>query len=155
MARLVAERQDVIPVLGETFRRYGYDGASIGLIVKETGLGRSSLYHFFPGGKEEMARAVLAHVDDWFETHVFTPLDKDAPEQALAGMYAAVTSYFRSGRRICLVGAFALDAVRDPFAAEIQTYFRRWIAALEGCLVRRGLPPARAAVVAPQVVALI
>ncbi|PSL20215.1 hypothetical protein CLV88_104276 [Shimia abyssi] len=32
MARLVAERKDAIPALGEAFRRYGYEGAKIGRI---------------------------------------------------------------------------------------------------------------------------
>lgn len=155
MPRLVAERGDAVPVLGEIFRKYGYDGASIGLIVQETGLGRSSLYHFFPGGKEEMARAVLEHVDSWFEENIFTPLETGDPDTALAHMYSEVASYFRSGRRICIVGAFALDAVRHPFAREIEGYFTRWIAALERCLLRRGLTGRRAAAAAPQIVALI
>ncbi len=64
MARLVAERSDAIPALSEAFRRYGDEGATIGRIEQETRLKRSSLYHFFPGGKEEMAKVVLDHVDE-------------------------------------------------------------------------------------------
>jgi hypothetical protein len=29
-------------------------------------LGKGSLYHFFPGGKEDMAKAVLDEVAVWF-----------------------------------------------------------------------------------------
>ena len=51
MARTVAERSDVLPLLAEVFREHGYEGASLSLISKATGLGKGSLYHFFPGVK--------------------------------------------------------------------------------------------------------
>ncbi|GHG91173.1 TetR/AcrR family transcriptional regulator [Pseudodonghicola xiamenensis] len=134
MARSYLERDDLIPQLAEIFRRYGYEGASIGVISKETGAGRSSLYHFFPGGKEEMADAVLAQISDWFEDNVFVPLKEKPAEQALPEMAAAIEAYFHSGQRICLVGAFALDEVRNRFSERIEGYFARWCEALTQCL---------------------
>lgn len=146
--RTINQRADVVPLLGEVFREFGYEGASLSRITGRTGLGKGSLYHFFPGGKEEMAQAVLDDVDAWFERHVFAPLRDEAPEvapeAAIEGMWDAVTAYFRSGARICLVGAFALDGTRDRFADAVSGYFVRWIAALRGALVRRGWAPAEA-----------
>jgi AcrR family transcriptional regulator len=138
MARLVAERRDVIPVLGEIFRRYGYEGASIARITEHTKLGKGSLYHFFPRGKEEMAEAVLAHIHDWFEAEVFFPLETKPPLDAIEHMFVIVDSYFRSGRRVCLVGAFALEETRDRFAEAVNDYFARWLSALSGALRRNG-----------------
>jgi AcrR family transcriptional regulator len=139
MPRLVAERADAIPALAELFREHGFDGTSLALISERTGLGRSSLYHFFPGGKEEMAAAVLAEIDAWFEQEIFGPLRSDPdPRQAIAEMLSAVEAYFQSGRRICLVGAFALNDARDRFAAQIQGYFVSWQAALADALRRQG-----------------
>lgn len=143
MARSYLERSDLVPQLAEIFRRYGYEGASIGVIAQETGAGRSSLYHFFPGGKEEMADAVLAQISDWFEVHIFAPLRERPAPQALAEMAAAVETYFRSGQRICLVGAFALDDVRSRFSGRIESYFARWGAALAECLQRGGVARTR------------
>lgn len=125
-------------MLAEVFRRHGYEGASIGRIVDETAAGRSSLYHFFPGGKDEMADAVLESVAAWFDRNVFAPLDLLPPDAALAQMSAAADDYFHSGQRICLLGAFALDQTRDVFAARISAYFARWLDSLTGCLVRSG-----------------
>jgi TetR/AcrR family transcriptional repressor of lmrAB and yxaGH operons len=136
--RNVHEKADVVPLLAEVFRELGFEGASLGEITKRTGLGKGSLYHFFPGGKDEMAAAVLAHVDDWFERNIYVPLGRDPPEAAIAGMWSAVSAYFHSGARICLVGGFALDATRDRFAEAISCYFRRWIAALRDALIRGG-----------------
>ncbi|TGQ06111.1 helix-turn-helix domain-containing protein, partial [Mesorhizobium sp. M00.F.Ca.ET.217.01.1.1] len=57
MRRIAPERADLPSIIGEVFREHGYEGASLALIGAATGLGKGSLYHFFPGGKEEMARA--------------------------------------------------------------------------------------------------
>jgi TetR/AcrR family transcriptional repressor of lmrAB and yxaGH operons len=142
MARVVAERADVVPVLAEIFRENGFEGASLALIGQKTGLGKGSLYHFFPGGKGEMAAAVLADIDAWFENNVYRTLrEADDPRRAIADMCRSVVGYFRSGRRICLVGAFALDNARDRFAAEIRNYFVAWTEALSVALARAGYGP--------------
>jgi TetR/AcrR family transcriptional repressor of lmrAB and yxaGH operons len=150
--RTLHERRDVIPLVAEVFREFGYEGASLSRITETTGLGKGSLYHFFPGGKEDMAKAVLEDVDTWFERNVFQPLREDPPETAIAGMWNAVDSYFRSGGRVCLVGAFALDGTRDRFADAIAGYFTRWIAALRDALTRQGWSPADAGQSAEDVV---
>lgn len=139
MPRTVAERADVIPVLAEIFRLHGFEGTSLSLIGEKTGLGKGSLYHFFPGGKEEMADAVLAEIADWFENHVYKPLrETDDPRRAIDDMCRSVADYFRSGRQVCLVGAFALDNVRDRFLQRVHDYFAEWTIALAGALERLG-----------------
>lgn len=141
MARTVHERSDVLPLLGEVFREHGYEGASLSVITARTGLGKGSLYHFFPGGKEEMAQAVLAHIDAWFETEIYAPLRTDPdPAAAIVHMIRGVDAYFRSGNRVCLVGVFALVEARDRFAVAVKDYFVRWTAALADALVRTGRP---------------
>jgi AcrR family transcriptional regulator len=139
MARTLAARADALPALGEVFREHGFEGASLAIIGDRTGLGKGSLYNFFPGGKEEMAAAVLREIDAWFATRIFAPLkeEKDAP-RAIARMFKAVEDYFRSGRRVCLVGALALNDSRDLFARQIKGYFARWHEALTGALIRAG-----------------
>ncbi len=139
MPRMIAERADALPALAEAFREHGYAGASVSLISDATGLGKGSLYHFFPGGKDEMASAVLADIDSWFDTNVFTPLrDAEEPTQAITAMFDAVERYFHSGRRICLFGALALGETRDRFARQVRDYFSGWVAALAGALTKSG-----------------
>jgi AcrR family transcriptional regulator len=136
-------------MIGELFREYGYHGTSYGQITEATGLGKGSLYNYFPDGKEGMTRAVLAHVHDWFEGHVFAPLEGDGdPREAVLAMFAEVDAYFRSGKRICLLGAFSLYDARDAFDREIATYFTRWVAALKTCLKRGGVPRDKAGMLA-------
>jgi len=150
--RTLNERSDVIPLIAEAFRDFGYEGASLSRITEKTGLGKGSLYHFFPGGKEDMATAVLEDVDAWFEREIFQPLQTDKPDIAIVRMWDAADSYFRSGARICLFGAFALDKTRDRFAKAISGYFRRWVTSLRDALVRDGWSPANAEECAEDVV---
>lgn len=139
MARVMGERGDVVPLLAEVFRAHGYEGASLARISQGTGLGKGSIYNFFPGGKEEMADAVLAHIDNWFRDQVFEPLRHGAdPARGVADMFTAVGRYFLSGRKVCLVGVFALGHERDRFAVKVRAYFAEWIDALALALERGG-----------------
>lgn len=139
MARVMGERGDVVPLLAEVFRAYGYEGASLARISEGTGLGKGSIYNFFPGGKEEMADAVLADIDSWFREQVFQPLRHGADAgRGVADMLTAVGRYFLSGRKVCLVGVFALGHERDRFAEKVRAYFAEWIDALALALERGG-----------------
>ncbi|CCM79516.1 TetR/AcrR family transcriptional regulator [Rhizobium mesoamericanum] len=139
MARLVAERSDAIAPLAEVFREHGYEGASLALIGEATGLGKGSLYHFFPNGKEEMVQAVLAEIERWFDEAVYAPLrDEVDANGAIDAMLDSVMDYFRSGRRVCLVGALAVSNTRDRFSQAIRGYFVGWVDALHSALVRQG-----------------
>lgn len=156
MARLVAEREDVIPLLAEVFRTYGFEGASLSRISEGTRLGKGSIYHFFPGGKDEMAAAVLQEIDQWFRLNVFGPLRESADAgQGIAAMFAEVERYFLSGQRVCLVGVFALGNERDRFAEAVRAYFAEWIEALAGALVRSGRKGREATALAEEAVGAI
>jgi AcrR family transcriptional regulator len=135
----MGERSEVLPLLAEVFRTYGFEGASLARITEGTRLGKGSIYNFFPGGKEEMADAVLGEIDGWFRDQVFQPLRaaEDA-RQGLDDMFTAVGRYFLSGRKVCLVGVFALGHERDRFALKVQGYFAEWVQALAAALQRDG-----------------
>ncbi len=153
MARLIAERADVIPLLAEVFRTYGYEGASLARIAEGTRLGKGSIYHFFPGGKEEMADQVLAQIDEWFKLNVFAPLREGAhAEQGIAAMFDQVERYFLSGRKVCLVGVFALGNERDRFTAKVRDYFAAWVESLAAALIRTGRASDEAHALAEEVV---
>lgn len=149
----MGERGDVVPLLAEVFRAYGYEGASLARIAEGTGLGKGSIYNFFPGGKEEMADAVLADIDAWFRQQVFQPLREGADtRQGVAEMLTAVERYFLSGRKVCLVGVFALGNERDRFAERVRAYFAEWVDALALALERGGHAAATARDLAEEVV---
>ncbi|WP_321383831.1 TetR/AcrR family transcriptional regulator [Rhizobium sp.] len=145
MVKIQLERQDAVSMIADVFRQHGYAGTTLSIITARTGMGKGSLYHFFPGGKAEMGDAVLAHIGRWFEERVFAPLDAaDDPLAAIHTMLDSVDTYFQSGQRVCLVGLMALDASRDAFAVAIAGYFSRWHQALSLALSRAGVSEADA-----------
>jgi AcrR family transcriptional regulator len=150
MPRQIAERNDILPRLAEVFRKRGYEGASLSVIGDATGLGKGSLYHFFPGGKPEMAESMLAEADAWFEGNVFAPLraipagDAAEARARLADMCRAAEKEFRAGRRVCPFGLFALTDTREMFGPRIRAYFQRWVEAVARALVVAGRGPAEA-----------
>ena len=152
MARTLRDKSSVLPLLAEIFRDLGYEGASYGQITSRTGISKGSLYHLFPGGKAQMAAELLAEIDAWFVVNIYNPLETAPPQQALSRMWAEAASYFHDGRRVCLVGVFALDATRDQFAAAIHHYFAGWVGALTICLTRAGCAPENAATLAEDAV---
>jgi TetR/AcrR family transcriptional repressor of lmrAB and yxaGH operons len=139
--RILTNRADAVPALAEVFREHGFEGASLSMLSKATGLGKGSLYNFFPGGKEEMMDAVLADIDQWFATTIFSPLEQARdPAATITAMVKDVTAYFQSGGRVCLIGSMCLGSSGDPFSSRVRSYFSRWISALAHCLEAGHLP---------------
>lgn len=151
--RALTDRASAISALAEAFREHGFEGATLATLSKATGLGKGSLYNFFPGGKEEMMDAVLENIDGWFANAIFAPLEQALnPAAAITAMFDDVTAYFHSGRRVCVVGSLGLNSAGDAFALKVKGYFARWIAALARCLEAGRVPPALAASLAEEAV---
>lgn len=156
MARTVLDRSDAVLALAGVFRKRGFEGGSLSVIQQETGIGRGSLYHFFPEGKTDMARAVLDQVNDWFEEKIFAPLRTATdPRQAIADMSREVAEYFLSRERVCLFAAITLGEEQETFAKSVKAYFTDWVDALTGVLKIAGHSPQDAADRALDAVAVI
>jgi AcrR family transcriptional regulator len=139
VARPTAMRHDVVPVLAGIFGDHGWNGSSLSVISRHTGLGKGSLYNFFPRGKTEMAEAVLDDVDAWFQVNVFTPLAAATDARLRSReMFASTLTYFSSGRGVCLFGAFSLGMERALFGSRVAKYFSDWIDALTPVLRQLG-----------------
>jgi AcrR family transcriptional regulator len=52
-------RRRILDASGELFRRRGYSGTGLKAILAASDAAYGSLYHFFPGGKEELGVAAL------------------------------------------------------------------------------------------------
>lgn len=151
--RALTDRESAIPALAEAFREHGFEGATLATLSKATGLGKGSLYNFFPGGKEEMMEAVLEHIDGWFAKAIFSPLEQVSdPAAAVTAMFGDVSAYFRSGRKVCVVGCLGLNSSGETFAVKVKDYFARWIAALAHCLEVGKVPSALALALAEEAV---
>jgi len=140
MPPALLSRQEVIEKLMLVVRRAGYDGASLAELSKATGLGKSSLYHHFPDGKDDMVRAVLEHLESQLRESVFTPLRAPGPaRRRVEAMVKTIDDYYRGGREACVLGNLVLGTSRTRFRRQLQSIFDEWIDALAGALVDSGM----------------
>ncbi len=131
--------------LTEVFRLHGYQGASLSLIAEATGLKRASLYHRFPGGKKEMAEAVLQRADTWFVSHILAPLTEPGePSARIREMANRLSDFYGGGHHSCLLDSLSLGDEDVAIRRHIERSFTAWLGALVGIARESGLSPATA-----------
>jgi TetR/AcrR family transcriptional regulator, lmrAB and yxaGH operons repressor len=141
MPAALATKEEVLDSLTRVFREVGYDAATLSRLSQATGLVKASLYHHFPGGKEDMAAAVLIRANTWLEERVLTPLSgPGTPIERLEAMAAALTTYYAGGRDGCLLGLLSHGEARGLFEAHVRAALQRWSAAIAAVLEDAGLP---------------
>jgi len=138
-------RDEVLDRLLDRFRADGYDGASLAVLSDTTGLGRSSLYHHFPGGKEDMAKQVLEHLEETLARDILAPLAEDrTPQKRLDAMIRAVAAFYDDGRKACLLERLTASVDRGRFQRPLGKVFGAWIDALTQVGRDAGFAPAKA-----------
>jgi TetR/AcrR family transcriptional regulator, lmrAB and yxaGH operons repressor len=139
-------RDQVVRQLREVFRRFGYDGATLTRISDETGLGRASLYHHFPNGKDEMVRAVLEQTELAFDTEIISRLRGDLPpEDRIRSVLDYLSLHYQEGSASCFLGVLALTVSEDGLRAGIRRVFEKWIAGFTEALQETGISAQEAA----------
>jgi AcrR family transcriptional regulator len=136
-------KEEVIAILLDTFRTDGYDGASLATLSEATGLGKSSLYHYFPGGKEDMIHQVLDRVDAWMNAEVVAPLaGPGTPAARLEHMLDVLGRFYQQGGHACILGRLCASVDSDRFRVRVERLFRSWIDALAKLITESGVPRA-------------
>lgn len=139
----ILSKAEVLDLLLNTFRDRGYEGSSLAELSAATGLGKSSLYHYFPGGKEDMAGQVLAHLDRQLTTTLYEPLQSaPTPARKLGVMLDALDAFYEGGRKACLLERLCASADRGRFRRPLREAFTVWLEAVEAICLQAGLPKA-------------
>lgn len=60
-------REKLLRTASRLFRQKGYSGVGLAEILSEARLPKGSLYHHFPGGKQELAEAATRWAGSWLE----------------------------------------------------------------------------------------
>lgn len=145
MPPALLSRDEVVARVLAVVRRQGYDGASIAEISKATGLGKSSLYHHFPNGKDDMVAAVLDHLEAMLTDSVLAPLRAAGPPAArLRRMCEGVDALFAGGRDACLLASLTVGDSSKPFHPRVRQLFRDWRDAIAAAVIDGGIPRAAA-----------
>jgi len=145
-ARTSNSRDEIVRKLFDLFRHRGFEGAALSDISEATGLGRSSLYHHFPGGKDEMVAAVADFAHGQIEKNILAPLAGDGPlAKRVDAMLETTSVMYDCGREPCLVASLMVSpGLAADSAGKVQSILNDWIAALTGALEGAGIPAAEA-----------
>ncbi|WP_017300578.1 TetR/AcrR family transcriptional regulator [Nodosilinea nodulosa] len=140
MAKQTPAKQSYVPPLLDLFRQYGYDGVSLSKISEATGLGKASLYHHFPGGKDDMVETVLAALDQWLQDTAVDALAVEGDALTRLGrMGDRIQSAYSHGEKPCMLAALMLGSAKDDFQPQVQRMLQRWMGAIAAVLVASGM----------------
>lgn len=148
MAQQTIDGNSLLESLFEIFRNRGYEGTTISQLSEMTGLKKSSLYHRFPAGKDDMVKAVVRYVSAQLHQHIIGPLldSQEAPEKRFSDMLATVKAIYSDGRKNCLLNVLNLGGAKDDIKALLNRDYQDWIAALAKLGLEVGMDPQEAAI---------
>lgn len=133
-------KQAHIPPLLDLFRQFGYDGVTLSKISQATGLGKASLYHHFPGGKEEMVESVLIALEQGLEQIAIEALRTEGDALTrLQAMCDRINTVYNSGQKPCLLASLMLGSAKDVFQDRVHTLLQLWIGAIATVLADAGM----------------
>jgi TetR/AcrR family transcriptional regulator, lmrAB and yxaGH operons repressor len=139
------ETDIVLRRLSDLFRTDGYEGASLARLADCAGLKKASLYHRFPGGKQQMAEDVLASAAAWLQQNVLKPLHANGPaHERLTAAMDGLEEFYQGGSRSCLLNILASTSGPSPFAPTIAAMFQAIISAFAKLAKDAGATPKQA-----------
>jgi AcrR family transcriptional regulator len=145
MPAVKIEDEKLLAQLTRVFQEYGYEGASLSRISEATGLERSSLYHRFPRGKDQMAEAVLEHVAGIFAGELLAPLQGGGPLAArIRESGRRLQAFYEDGSVACVLDTLSLRAGSRALHEAVGRAYAGWCSAFAAAAREAGCPPANA-----------
>ena len=142
-------RNRIIDSSAELFRRQGYTGTGVKQIVTAANAPFGSIYHFFPGGKEQLGAEVLRSSGRLY-IQLFATIAAQAPDVTTAvGEFfsgAAETLVETDYADACPIATVALEvaSTSEPLREATAEVFESWIAGATEYFAAAGIPRPRA-----------
>ena len=157
----MAETRDrIIVATNELFRRHGYNGTSLSQISEAANATIGSIYHFFPGGKEALAVAVVETTGAVYG-ELFESIAREAsdPTEAYVDFFAGAAAVLEESGFIdpCPIGTVAREVsnTSEPLRVAAAKVFDSWIDAVTRHLVDAGISNEQASQLAQVFVATV
>ena len=142
---MAATRDRIIVATNELFRRHGYNGTSLSQISRTSDATIGSIYHFFPGGKQALAAAVI-HTTGAVYRELFESIAADAedPVSAYRDFFIGAAAVLNKNDFIdpCPIGTVAREVANtsEVLRAAALAAFTSWIDSATRHLRRAGVP---------------
>jgi AcrR family transcriptional regulator len=155
-----ATKERILDASGELMRRQGYTGTGMKQIVAAADAPFGSLYHFFPGGKEELGEAVIRSSGEMYYEIVLAVWN--AATDPIAGVhdiFAGAAQVLRDTdyADACPIATIALEvaSTSEPLRRATADVFDRWITGATEKLRASGIPKRKARELAIAILSLL
>jgi Transcriptional regulator len=146
---LETTKDRILDATAELFRRYGYMGTGMKQIVAQAQAPFGSIYHFFPGGKEQLGQDVIRRSGRMYQELSETIIG--AAPDVLTG----VRNFFSGAAEVlrqsdyadaCPIATVALEvaSTSEPLREATADVFEGWIAAGAAHFATAGVPGSQA-----------
>lgn len=119
-------RTQIMSAFADQLAATGYAGISLAGVAGSVGIRKPSIYHHFPGGKEDLYHAVSRNYIEELHLRIRTAIDVGGPlSERLTALAIACTEHDRSAISFEQRIYDALDQVSDTTRDEISTLYVR------------------------------
>ncbi|MEV0531138.1 TetR/AcrR family transcriptional regulator [Kitasatospora sp. NPDC050463] len=137
-------RERIVRSTSRLLQRQGYEGTGIKQISREAEATLGSVYHFFPGGKQELAAEAIRHSDREFAELLRAGLAAaDDPAEAMTACTGLLATGLRESdwQDGCPITSTALETIgRAPVIEQaVAEAFTHWRAVVAEKLLAAGL----------------
>lgn len=145
----MSTKDRILDTTTDLFRRYGYNGTGLKQIVANANAPFGSIYHFFPGGKEQLGDETIRRAGEMYGELVAAVFD--AAPDAVTGtsdVFTGAAEVLRETDYLdpCPVATIALEvaSANDRLRRATADVFESWIAGATERYAAAGIPEARA-----------
>jgi AcrR family transcriptional regulator len=146
---MTGTKERILNTSAELFRRQGYAGTGLKQIVAEANAPFGSIYHFFPGGKEQLGAEAILSSGKLFLL-MGAGILGSAPDlvSGVRALFAgaAATLVETDYADACPIATIALEvsSTNELLRAAAADVFESWIASCQQRFSAAGIPPAKA-----------
>jgi AcrR family transcriptional regulator len=135
----------ILDTTAELFRRYGFNGTGLKQIVAAANAPFGSVYHHFPGGKTELAEAVIRRSGQMYLELVGGVIGAADPLTGTRDTFAGAAAALRETDYVdaCPIATVALEVAssNEPLRIATAEVFESWIVGLTGLFTGAGIAP--------------
>jgi AcrR family transcriptional regulator len=153
-------KERILEQTAELFRRQGYTGTGLKQIVAAANAPFGSIYHFFPGGKEQLGTEVIKASGLMYQQLIEGIID------AATDIVSGVEDCFTGAAEVlkatdyadaCPIATVALEvaSVNEPLRQACADVFDGWVVAGTERIAAAGVPEARARALTIQLIMLL
>ncbi|MEY2565836.1 MAG: hypothetical protein QOE35_365 [Actinomycetota bacterium] len=156
-----AETRDrILDASAELFRRQGYTGTGVKQIAADAAAPFGSIYHFFPGGKEELGAAVIRWSGAMY-LQLFVTIASEAPDvvSAVGNFFSGAVEHLveTDYADACPIATVALEvaSTSETMREATADVFTSWLDGAAAYFAHAGIESARARELAFEMLSLL